>query len=238
VTRARLAESVENGSLATFEGLGESAAGRPTALDQGRRMKTRFSGVLTALAIGGAVLASGPAHADDHNAYIVVKGGPYFPTATNAISAINEVSLKWPTAYAVDLGLGAYWGIFGLQLSGGYRTTGSNDLDVHTFPIILLARARLPLGFVAPYVEGGGGVAISTASFDKVVSGASSSTKTALELQGGGGVDFYLGSLILGAELKYVWLNPTFDVTAGTSTQNQQLNMSGITIQAYIGYMW
>ena len=87
----------------------------------------------------------------------MVKGGPYFPTATNAIDAINQVSLKWPTAYAVDLGLGGYWGIFGLQLSGGYRTTGSSDLDVHTFPIILLARARLPLGFVAPYLEGGGG---------------------------------------------------------------------------------
>jgi hypothetical protein len=236
VTRARLAESVENGSLATFEGLGESAAGRPTALDQGRRMKTRFSGVLTALAIGGALAPSAPAHAD---AYVVVKGGPYFPTATNAIDAINQVSLKWPTAYAVDLGLGAYWGIFGLQLSGGYRTTGSNDLDVHTFPIILLARARLPLGFVAPYLEGGAGAAISTASFDKVIQGASSSTKTALELQGGAGVDFYLGPLILGAELKYVWLNPTFTIS-GTAVSNptQQLNMSGIIIQAYIGYMW
>jgi outer membrane protein W len=199
-------------------------------------MKTRFSGVLTALAIGGALAASAPAHAE---AYVVVKGGPYFPTATNAIDAINQVSLKWPTAYAVDLGFGGYWGIFGLQLSGGYRTTGSNDLDVHTFPIILLARARLPLGFVAPYLEAGAGAAISTASFDKVIQGASSSTKTALELQGGAGVDFYLGPLILGAELKYVWLNPTFTISGtGASNPTQQLNMSGITIQAYIGYMW
>jgi len=202
-------------------------------------MKTRWSRLFTALVIGGALLASVPAHAQERNTYIVVKGGPYFPTATNAIDAINQVSLKWPTAYAVDLGLGGYWGIFGLQLSAGYRTTGSNDLDVHTFPIILLARARLPLGFVAPYLEGGAGAAISTASFDKVIQGASSSTKVALELQGGAGVDFYLGALILGAELKYVWLNPTFTVSGtGVSNPTQALNMSGITIQAYIGYMW
>lgn len=202
-------------------------------------MTIRFSGVLTALVTGGVLLASLPAHAQDRNAYIVVKGGPYFPTATNAVDAINQVQLKWPTAYAVDLGLGGYWGIFGLQLSAGYRTTGSQDLDVHTFPIILLARARLPLGFFAPYVEGGGGVAISTASFDKVIQGANSSTKTALELQGGAGVDFYLGALILGAELKYLWLNPEFNITGATvANTTQKLNMSGITLQAYIGYMW
>jgi len=204
-------------------------------------MTTRFWGVFTALLIGGALLASTPAHAqqDGRSAYIVVKGGPYFPTATNAVDAIGQVQLKWPTAYAIDLGLGGYWGIFGLQLSGGYRTTGSQDLDVHTWPLILLARARLPLGFFAPYVEGGGGVAISTATFDKVVNGASSSTKTALELQGGGGVDFYLGPLIVGAELKYLWLKPSFNVTT-TTAQNftQELNMSGITVQAYIGYLW
>jgi hypothetical protein len=227
-------------SLAKLEGPARSS-GRPTKrYGQGRTMKTRLTGVVTALAIGGVLLASAPARAqqDGRSAYIVVKGGPYFPTATNAIDALGQVELKWPTAYALDLGIGGYWGIFGLQLSGGYRTTGSGDLDVHTWPIVLLARARLPLGFFAPYVEGGGGVAISTASFDKVIQGASSSTKTALELQGGGGVDFYIGPLILGAELKYIWLNPEFEVTAGTGTQNQKLNMSGITVQAYIGYMW
>jgi hypothetical protein len=201
-------------------------------------MTTRFRGLFTALVTGGVLLASMPAHAQQ--AYIVVKGGPYFPTATNAIDAINQVELKWPTAYAVDLGLGAYWGILGVQLSGGYRTTGSNDLDVHTWPIVFLLRARIPLGFIAPYLEGGGGVAISTASFDKVVSGANSSTKTALELQGGAGVDFYLGSVILGAELKYLWLNPEFTITHSNGVPDavQKLNMSGITIQAYIGYMW
>lgn len=203
-------------------------------------MKTRFTAVLTALVIGGALFAASPVQAQERDAYIVVKGGPYFPTATNAVEALNQVELKWPTAYAVDLGLGKYWGIFGLQLSGGYRTTGSADLDVHTFPIVLLARARLPLGIVGPYVEGGGGLAISTASFDKIQAGANSSTKLALELQGGGGVDVYLGPLILGAELKYIWLNPEFTITHsnGVADATQKLNMSGITVQAYIGYMW
>jgi hypothetical protein len=201
----------------------------------------------TALALATAVFAPSrslaqEASAADHerNAYIVVKGGPYFPTETDAIQALGNLKFEWPTSYSVDLGVGAYWGIFGLQLSGGYLTTGSQDLDLHGFPILLIARARLPLGIIGPYVQGGAGVAITTASFDKIIQGANSSTQASFEAIGGGGVDIYLGALILGAELKYLWLNPNFTVTGSTSVGDftQKLHMSGITLQAYVGYRW
>jgi len=199
---------------------------------------------LSVLVISLALLtALGPSPAsaqEERIAFIVVKGGPYFPTATNAITAAGNIQLEWPTKYAVDLGLGAYWGLFGLQLSGGYMTTGSSDLDVHAFPILLLARLRLPLGIIGPYLQGGAGVAISTASFDKVFSGANSNTQVTFEAVGGAGCDVYLGPLILGAEAKYLWLNPSFLVTGASSVGDftQKLDMSGITVQAYIGYRW
>jgi len=175
----------------------------------------------------------------ERNAYVVFKGGPYFPTATNAIDALGGITLTWPVSYSLELGLGGYWGLFGLQLSAGYLTTGTSDADVHAVPILLLARLRLPLGFVAPYLEGGGGVSIATSTFKTIVQGQSlSSTQAAFEAVGGAGVDFYLGPLLLGAELKYIWLDPSFDFSGVTGVQSftQKLNMSGITVLAYVGY--
>ena len=46
-------------------------------------------------------------------------------------------------------------------------------------------------------------------------------------------MDFYLGQFLLGAELKYLWLNPGFTVT-----NISDFKFNGITVQAYLGYMW
>ncbi len=197
--------------------------------------------LVISLALLAVTLVPSPATAqEERNSYIVVKGGPYFPTETNAITAAGNLQLEWPTKYAIDLGLGGYWGIFGLQFSAGYMTTGTGDLDVHAVPILLLARLRLPLLIVGPYLQGGAGVAISTASFDKVFPGASSNTRLDFEAVAGAGCDVYLGPLIVGAEVKYLWLNPNFTVTGATSVGEfqQKLNMSGVTLQGYLGYRW
>jgi hypothetical protein len=57
---------------------------------------------------------------------------------------------------------------------------------------------------------------------------------------GGAGLDVYLGSLVLGAEVKYLWLNPSFTVTGATNVADftQKLNMSGIAFEVYVGYRW
>lgn len=192
--------------------------------------------LVAALAVGAALLMPSAASAEgERNAYLALKGGPYFPTEDNVINAIGSSVQKFPTKYEVDLALGGYWGIFGLQLSAGYLTTGTSDADVKSWPVLAIARLRLPLGFVAPYAEGGAGVAISSL---KAV--GDTSTKVAFEAIGGFGVDFYLGPLLLGAEAKYIWLNPDFTITNSTSGQQaiQSLKLNGITVQAYIGYMW
>jgi hypothetical protein len=176
----------------------------------------------------------------ERNMYIVAKGGPYFPTATNAFTAFSQ-SFQWPTtSYTIEGGFGAYWGLFGLQLSAGYITTGTANTttgptSVHAVPILLLARIRLPLGFIAPYAEGGAGIAIATSSVQNFFS--SSNTQVGFEAVGGAGCDLYFGPLIVGAELRFMWLNPTFNFSGVTLFDfTHSLNLSGITVEAYIGY--
>jgi len=194
---------------------------------------------LAGMAIGTALLVpsvvSAQTTTQEHNAYFALKFGPYFPTETNALTAIGNSVNKWPTKYEVDGAIGAYWGLFGLQLSAGYLTTGTSDVDFKTWPVLAIARVRLPLGFVAPYGEGGAGVGISS------VSGlGASSTKAGFAGIVGAGVDFYIGQLLLGAEFKYLWLDPGFSSTTASDPQGvvSAFKFNGIVVQAYAGFMW
>lgn len=196
-------------------------------------------GALAALTIGAALLVPQVVLAQttnpEHNTYVALKFGPYFPTETNALTAIGNSVNKWPTKYEVDGAIGGYWGYFGLQLSAGYLTTGTSDVDFKTWPVLAIARVRLPLGFIAPYGEGGAGVGISS------VSGlGASSTKAGFAGIAGAGVDFYLGQLLLGAEFKYLWLDPGFSSTTASDPQGvvSAFKFNGIVVQAYVGYMW
>ncbi len=191
--------------------------------------------VLVTMGVSTASLMPSVASAQEHNTYFALKFGPYFPTANNPFTAIGESVQTWPTKYEVDGALGGYWGIFGLQLNVGYLTTGTSDYDFKAWPILLIGRLRLPLGFVAPYLEGGAGVAIST-----LKGVGADQTKAAFEAVGGFGVDFYLGQFLIGADAKYLWLNPGFTATSATDP-NQAITdfkFNGITVQGYIGYMW
>ena len=195
--------------------------------------------VVAATAVGAALLLPSVASAqsvstEEHNAYFAVKFGPYFPSETNGLTAIGESVQKWPTKYEVDGALGAYWGIFGLQLSAGYLTTGDSGVDFKTWPVLAIARVRLPIGgIVAPYGEGGAGVGISS------VSGlGADSTKVGFAAIAGAGVDVYLGQLLLGAELRYLWLDPGFSATQAGSAQGaiEAFKFNGIVVQAYVGF--
>jgi opacity protein-like surface antigen len=192
--------------------------------------------VVAATTVGVALLMPTVASAqtEEHNAYFAVKFGPYFPSETNGLTAIGNSVQKWPTKYEVDGALGAYWGIFGLQLNAGYLTTGTSDVDFKTWPVLAIARVRLPIGgIVAPYGEGGAGVGISS------VSGlGADSTKVGFAAIAGAGVDVYLGQLLLGAELKYLWLDPGFSATQAGSAQGaiEAFKFNGITVQAYVGF--
>ncbi len=190
-------------------------------------------------------LAPAAARADDaKNSYIVVKGGPYFPTANNAFDIPGSEVFNWGTSYTIEGGIGVDWGLLGLQLSAGYITTGSTttaagQTSANAVPILLLVRLRLPIFFVAPYLEGGAGASIATSTVTAVVNGQSvSNTEIAFEAVGGAGCDLNFGPLLVGAEVRYIWLEPQFTFTGVNNITSlaQKLNMSGITLEAYIGY--
>jgi outer membrane protein W len=65
-----------------------------------------------------------------------------------------------------------------------------------------------------------------------------SDTQVGFEAVGGAGCDVYFGPLLVGLEVKYIWLEPQFNFTgvSGVASLTQKLNMSGITLEAYIGY--
>ena len=124
-------------SLASEGAVPRSQAPAGTIL-KGTSMNLKsVAAVLAAFAVGTALLVPTVASAqtvttEEHNTYFAIKFGPYFPSETNGLNAIGNTFEKWPTKYEVDGALGAYWGIFGLQLNAGYLTTGSSDVDSST----------------------------------------------------------------------------------------------------------
>lgn len=195
--------------------------------------------VLAAMAVGTALLVPSvaSAQAPEHNSYFAVKFGPYFPSETNALNAVGNTFQHWPTKYEVDGAIGHYWDWFGLQLSAGYLTTGDSNYDFKTWPVLLTAKVRLPIGgFMAPYGEGGAGVGISSVSGI----GGASETRAGFAGIAGAGVEFYLGQFLVGADFKYLWLDPGFSaVNAGSTTDVvQSFKFNGITVQGYVGFMF
>jgi len=191
------------------------------------------------LLLGAAVLVPSAATAQEpeHNSYFAIKFGPYFPNETNALNAVGDTFQKWPTKYEVDGAVGTYWGWFGLQLSAGYLTTGDSGYDFKTWPVLLTAKLRVPIGgFMAPYGEGGAGVGISSVSGV----GGASQTKAGFAGTAGAGVEFYLGQFLVGADFKYLWLDPGFSATQAGSAQDvvHSFKFNGITVQGYVGFLW
>ncbi|HSP19476.1 MAG TPA: hypothetical protein VLQ79_08180, partial [Myxococcaceae bacterium] len=112
-------------------------------------MKSKVVSLAAVLAL--ALLAPSVASAetaDDHDNYIAGKFGPYFPTATNPFTAVGGSSpSNWTTKFEGDVMVGHWFGYFGIELNAGYLTTGGAETDFKGWPILAVAKVRLPLGF-------------------------------------------------------------------------------------------
>jgi hypothetical protein len=206
--------------------------------------------LLLGLVAGGTFLAPTVALADEdeeRSAYVALKGGLYFPTEDNPLVEVGQPPHKWPTQYEIDAALGVYWGVFGLQLSAGYFTTGVSSTDANVefkaWPLLLILRLRWPLGPVALYAEGGAGVAFTSlsGSWTALTPVNVNTTKPRAEFLYGLGVDIYLGPFLLGTEARRFFI--TEENIGGASASNptapfRQLIFSGITVQIYVGYRW
>jgi len=193
-------------------------------------MKTRTSlALISALALGAATAYPAAAAAEEGPFYLVLKGGAYFPTVSNAISAVTAGDFK--TGYTIELGGGVDFGAIGLQLSAGYLHTTATNATVTGWPLLGLLRLRLPIFFIVPYLEGGVGAFFSSAT----ISGTSASAQVDFQGVVGGGVDLLFGPVIVGAEARYLWVSPTF--TAPTiPTGSANVKLDGVTLTANLGW--
>jgi hypothetical protein len=108
---------------------------------------------LLTLMIPGALWAE-----DEKNAYVVLKGGGYFPTSSD----LSDQDAK--VGFVGQLGFGYYLLPFlSLEASAGYFGTKGDMENTNTerkfsiYPLELTAKLGLPILFLEPYVEAGVG---------------------------------------------------------------------------------
>jgi hypothetical protein len=179
-----------------------------------------------------ALLATPSASRGD--TYLELKGGGYFPTAGDVAAAIGNVSTSsLATGGDVELALGFKWGLIGAQLTAGYLWSSNPNLLASGIPFTGVIQLRLPIFFIQPYLELGLGGYVNTV---KLTPSNVSETKISFVAVGGGGVDFILGPIILGAEARYLYISPQ-DFTLGLPSTST-LKMSGVVATANIGYIF
>ncbi len=148
--------------------------------------------------------AAKPPPVEDVGSWLVVKGG-WFGTSEDYQGESFSGSGEWEVA----VGTGR---VLGIELGGGSMTTSAGGLEVRTIPLLLTIRLAIPIAFVSPHLDAGAGVYFNTAtardqSFDATTAG----------WHAGAGCDVMLDRLVVGADLRYMGIAPTFS-TVGKVT--------------------
>ncbi len=135
--------------------------------------------------------------AEDFGSWLVVKGG-WFGTSEDYQGESFSGSGEWEVA----VGTGR---VLGIELGGGSMTTSAGGLEVRSIPLLLTIRLALPIAMVTPHLDVGGGVYFNAVtlrdrSFDDTTGG----------WHAGAGCDVALGRLVVGADVRYMGIAPTF----------------------------
>lgn len=210
---------------------------------------------IAAAAVLAAVASPRLAAADPLELLVSLGSGVYVPTRDNGFAAYDPGVYGSP-GLAVDrlrpgvdleVAVSAWWGHLGAQLGVGYLTASWEQTSVGTVPISALLRARLPLGPVAPYLEGGGGISFTSATAPALpylappaVPPAVSSSATTLEWIAGVGAELDLGSIRFGASVRYLWFDPhPLSSSSGAPLRyatGMRFLLDGVTAGVSVGY--
>jgi hypothetical protein len=146
----------------------------------------------------GVMLAVVPASAEEEemNSYAVFKGGYFSPTS----GGFENKSMDGNTYFEIAGGRD-FKRFFGVEVGLGYLQAQNSQVDVYAIPVLLSGKAQFPISFFVPYLKAGGGAYYLSGTSR---TGQGSDSTWALGYQGGGGIDFRLGPLILGVEAKYL----------------------------------
>lgn len=184
---------------------------------------------VSALAFGAPLVA----WAENPPNYLVLKGGIYSPSNDFNVNNINADS---KTGFDGEVAIGRYFlPVFATELGVGYfESKGSaaaapGELKLKVVPVVLTAKALLPIGPVEPYGEFGIGGYITKLDVSGNLGGFSGGTKGVFGLHAGAGVNVNLGpSLFVGAEGRYLWAKSSFG--------GQDIKLDGFTVTANLGF--
>jgi hypothetical protein len=162
------------------------------------------------------------------NGYAVLKGGYFFPSGDFQRESMNG-NTYWELAGGLD-----FLRFFGVELGAGYLQAQNSKIDVYAVPVLLSGKVQFPIDvrknndhllFFVPYLKAGGGYYYVNGS-SRI--GQGSDSTWALGYQVGGGIDFWVGPVILGIEAKYRGVD--------ASLKMGDVNLDGTVTTANIGF--
>ena len=204
--------------------------------------------------IGMVGLGPGPANAQDRDNYVMLKGGVYSPSSTFNLGNIDlETTFEGDTKTGVDgeIAIGRYFlPTLALELGlGFFKGTGSfagetptsppGQVDFNVVPLIISAKALIPVGSVDPYGEFGIGAYFTDFNVNDDLN--TFSGNTTFGIHAGAGMNVYLSRRVfLGLEGRYVWADPTFGgqtiTINGAGYTLNDFDLNGFTTTLGLGY--
>jgi len=171
--------------------------------------------------------------------YLAIKGGIYSPSNSYDLDNFNggnKTELDSKTGFSGEVAIGHYFfPMFAMELGAGYfESKGSpaaepGNTKLKVVPVLLTAKALLPLGLFEPYGEFGIGAYFTRFNVDGNIGSFSGDSKVTYGLHAGVGVNFNItDAIFLGLEGRYLWAKP--------SIGGQDIKLDGFTTMASIGF--
>jgi hypothetical protein len=141
---------------------------------------------------------------------------------------------KLERGFSFGVAGGGQWDMFGIQAETGYQVFPSGSFTTTNIPLIGMARLRLPIDNVIPYIEGGGGIMYMSSTLDRV---GTTQVKALFPYGGGIGVDVRIpdSSILMGVEVRYLHVQPVYLTWGSRATTS--VDMSSLLVGVNFGWV-
>ena len=171
--------------------------------------------------------------------YFVLKGGVYAPESEFILDRSPDKGFNGEVAFghyflpflAIELGVGYF------ESTGDWTDPQfSGEVDIWAIPVTLNLKGVLPLGNLELYGLAGIGYYFTDAEVVLATVGTSSDSDGVFGFQLGGGASFNITkSIFIGAEVKYFWLEPEFELQ-GIPPDQGEINFDGWLATGNLGF--
>ena len=183
----------------------------------------RNTGTLALFVLLGVIGFAPPSSgAERVHSYVALKGGIYSPSEEFTLTNLDletTFDSDTKTGVAGEIAVGHYvLPTLALELGVGYfkgagtvaadSVSPSHDVDFDVIPLVLSAKALIPVGSVDPYAEAGIGAYFT--KFDVSDNANTFESTTTFGMHAGAGLNVNISpSTFIGVEARYVWAEPS-----------------------------